>query len=67
MELLSIPAVIALVEALKRTGMPSKYAPLVAIAIGGLFGLAMGNWVAGLVIGLASSGAYSGAKKMLEG
>ncbi len=67
MELLSLPAVIALVEALKRSGMPTKYAPLVAIAIGGLFGLAMGNWVAGLVIGLASSGLYSGAKKIIGG
>jgi len=66
MELLTIPAIVALVEALKRSGMDSKYAPLVAIAVGIAFGLALGDWVGGLILGLSASGLYSGVKKMAE-
>lgn len=66
MELLTIPAIVALVEALKRSGMNSKYAPIVAIIVGIGFGLALGDWVGGLILGLSASGLYSGAKKVLE-
>lgn len=66
MELLTIPAIVALVEALKRSGMDSKYAPLVAIAVGIAFGLTLGDWVGGLILGLSASGLYSGVKKMAE-
>lgn len=65
MELLSIPAIIALVEALKHSGMNSKYAPIIAILIGVGYGFALGDWMAGLVLGLAASGLYSGVKKTL--
>lgn len=66
MELLTIPAVITLVEALKHSGMPSKHAPITAIAIGIGFGLVLGSWLGGLVLGLAASGTYSGAKTILQ-
>jgi hypothetical protein len=66
MELLTIPAIVALVEALKRSGMDSKYAPLTAIAIGIAFGLVLGDWIGGLILGLSASGLFSGLKKMTE-
>lgn len=66
MELLTIPAVIALVEALKHSGMSTKYAPISAIVIGILFGIVLGSWVGGLVLGLAASGLYSGARELVK-
>lgn len=65
-ELLSIPAIVAMVEALKRSGTPTKYAPLLSIIFGVLFGFVNDAWVAGLVIGLAASGLYSGAKEIMK-
>lgn len=65
-ELLSIPAILALVEAVKQVGLPSKYAAVVAIACGAVFGFILGEVVTGVVLGLAASGVYSGAKAMLE-
>lgn len=65
-ELLSIPAIVAAVEALKHSGTPKKYAPLLSIVFGIMFGIVGGSWVAGLVIGLAASGLYSGAKEILK-
>jgi hypothetical protein len=65
-ELLSIPAILALVEAVKKAGMPSKLAPVLAILAGLSFGTIMGDPVMGIVYGLSASGVYSGARKMLQ-
>lgn len=73
--------VVALVEAAKRMGLPSRYAPGVAIACGvGIAALASwGNVVGGfegnparvilggILAGLAASGLYSGVKKTARG
>jgi hypothetical protein len=67
MEILSIPAILAIVEALKMVGLDSKYAPIVSIVVGIAFGLAFGDWVAGLILGLSASGLYSGVKKAIAG
>lgn len=65
-ELLSIPAIIAIVESMKMAGLPSRFAALVAIVCGAAFGYAVGDVLAGFVFGLASSGAYSGVKAVLD-
>ena len=65
-ELLSIPAIIAAVEAIKATGFPAKYSALLAVGFGVIFGYGMGDVMTGLTIGLAASGTYSGAKALLK-
>jgi hypothetical protein len=67
MELLTVPVIIALVEMLKSSGMPSRFAPLAALAIGITLGLAWGSFdlnglTTGLLLGLSASGLYSGQK-----
>lgn len=66
LELLSIPAIIAAAEAAKMAGLPSRFAALLAIAIGTSFGFLVGAPLEGLVLGLASSGTYSGLKAMVK-
>ena len=66
LELLSVPAIIALVEALKTSGMSARLAPATAIGAGVAFGFIIGEPVQGLVLGLAASGLYSSTKKVLE-
>jgi mannose/fructose/N-acetylgalactosamine-specific phosphotransferase system component IIC len=63
--LLSIPAVIAAVEAIKMAGAPHKYGAIIAVFVGLLFGLIIGNWTEGLLIGLSASGLFSGVKSVL--
>lgn len=65
-ELLSIPAIIAFVEAAKVAGMPVKLAPVVAIVAGLGLGYVLGDVLNGLLFGLAASGVYSGAKEVLK-
>lgn len=65
-ELLSIPAIIAAIEAVKAAGLPSRLAALGAIAIGASFGFILGDTMQGLVFGLAASGTYSGLKSMVQ-
>jgi hypothetical protein len=67
MEILSIPAILAIVEAFKMIGLPSKYAAIMAIGVGLLFGFIVGSPVAGMVFGLSASGLYSGIKKVVVG
>ena len=65
--LLSIPAIIAAVEAIKYTKyVPERLIPIVAITLGVAIGFATSDWMTGLVMGLAASGAYSGVKKVAE-
>jgi len=62
-----IPVVVGLVQVAKKIGLRGKYAPIVAIlfGIGGSF-LLGGSWteviLAGVIVGLSSSGLYSGTK-----
>ena len=71
MELLTIPAIVALVEALKLAGLPSRFAPLVSIVIGIIAGLfvvdmAVSGGIMGAVIGLSASGLYDTSKPLLK-
>ncbi len=68
---LSIAAVMGIVEAIKKAGLPSKYAPLVSLALGiAASFLVPGDTVGstvftGVVIGLSASGLYSGTQTVL--
>ena len=70
-EAVLIPATLALVEAIKKAGLPKKYAPLASIAcavlITGIFyNFKSGFLLEGLIVGLSASGLYSQAKTTLE-
>jgi len=61
---LVIPAITGLVEAFKQTGLPSRFAPLLAIALG-----VGSHWVVpgisiltGILYGLGGVGLYSGSR-----
>jgi mannose/fructose/N-acetylgalactosamine-specific phosphotransferase system component IIC len=65
LELLSIPAIIAIVEALKATGyIDNRYVPLLAIGTGAVVGVVMGNLILGVVLGVTASGAYAQVKTL---
>lgn len=66
-----IPLLVGLVEAVKKVGLPSKFAPLVSIALGLVFGLLLFPFptqaiLLGIAFGLSASGLYSGGKALLE-
>lgn len=68
-----IPAITALVEIAKRSGMPDRIAPLLALVLGlaaGLVYVAPDDWraaiLAGLVMGLSSMGLWSGGKTAVK-
>lgn len=64
-ELLSVPAIIAIVEAIKATGyIDNRYVPLLAIGTGAVVGFAMGNLLLGVVLGVTASGAYAQVKTL---
>ena len=74
MHILIVPLITGLVEALKRAGLPSRYAALAAFGCG--LGISVGAYVAnglgahdlydavlqGVAFGLASAGLYSVAR-----
>lgn len=62
LDLLSVPAIILLVQAVKLLGLPSQLAPILAVVAGYAFGFYVGDPITGLVLGLSASGLYSGAK-----
>lgn len=67
----TIPLVILLTSLLKKYGLKSIYAPLVSIVLGiGFQFLLKEIWnvaiLQGLIVGLTSSGLYSGGKTMLK-
>ncbi len=71
MELLTIPAIVALIEALKLAGLPSKFAPLTAIVLGVIAGLlvvdmTVNGGIMGAIIGLSASGLYDTSKPLLN-
>lgn len=64
---LIIPVVIGLTSAVKLTGLPSKWSPLVAVFLGlaasfMLLGVSAITTFMGLIYGLSASGLYSGTK-----
>lgn len=66
LELLSIPAIVALVEAVKATGfVNNRYVPVLAIIVGAIVGHLMGNLALGVVLGVTASGAYSQVKTLI--
>lgn len=67
----TIPLVILLVSLLKKYGLKSIYAPLASIVLGiGFQFLLKETWnvaiLQGLLVGLTSSGLYSGSKTMVK-
>ena len=62
------PLVIALVEGLKQTGLPSRYCFIVSLVLGIGFGILasqgdfMGKFITGLIIGCTASGLYAGTR-----
>lgn len=66
----TIPIVILLVSLLKKYGMRGIYAPLASIVFGIAFQFLLKEaWnvaiLQGILVGLSSSGVYSGTKKMV--
>ena len=65
--------IMALVEAAKRTGMPARFAPLLALVLGigaGVFFIAPGDYAQGILfgiaLGLSAVGLYSGTKNVVR-
>ena len=68
-----VPVILAMVELLKRVGIPKKLSPLVAVTLGifcGFYYLAPGEpkkaIFLGIVAGLSAIGLFSGAKNTME-
>lgn len=71
LDLLTIPGVLALVEIVKRLGLPVSYAPVAAIVLGvGISmlvqGYAVETIVQGFMLGLSASGLWSGSKTLIK-
>ena len=63
-----VPVVLALTQIIKKLGVPSKWAPVVSIALG-LVVVWLTNGqnpaiLAGLLVGLSASGLWSGSKSV---
>lgn len=59
--------VFALTEVIKMAGLPSRFLPLVSIALGVGLAIASGqSWFVGIVYGLTASGLYAGAKAVTK-
>lgn len=69
--MLLVPIVIALVQVARKMGLPTRYAPLLAIVFGaaGTVGLGVIDFptvLQGIVVGLTASGLYSGVNTTLK-
>lgn len=69
-----VPLILAIVEMCKGLGLPKKFSPVVASALGiaaGVIYVAPGNIAEGILVGLslglAAAGLYSGTKNVKEG
>ncbi|WP_069997139.1 hypothetical protein [Cellulosilyticum sp. I15G10I2] len=67
-----LPIILGVVEVLKNVGLPKRFCPLVAVAIGIILGgiyLGSGDIkqgvLKGIYMGLSSVGMYSGAKNVI--
>jgi hypothetical protein len=67
--------IVGLIEVAKKLGLPTRYAPAVAVVFGIVFAVAYkidtanGSWleavVTGIMVGLTAAGLYSGSKATL--
>lgn len=67
----AIPLVLGLVEVAKIVGLPSKFAPLVALTVGVTYALSLNGVsaltiVEGITYGLSASGLYTGTKTVVS-
>lgn len=64
-----VPVVLAIVQLIKGVGLPTKWAPLLAVVLGftGVW-MTLGHMdiLTGITVGLASAGLWSGAKTTLK-
>ena len=65
-----LPVIIGLVAVAKEGGFPSRFAPLLAVALGLFFAWLAQGWsfntvIVGIILGLASSGLWSSAKALV--
>ena len=71
-ELVLIPVLIGILEAIKRSGFNSKFIPILSIIIGIIFGIFYSGFnikegiITGIYIGLSAVGLYSGTKNTIE-
>jgi L-cystine uptake protein TcyP (sodium:dicarboxylate symporter family) len=71
-ELVLIPVLIGILEAIKRSGFNSKFIPILSIIIGIVFGIFYSGFnikegiITGIYIGLSAVGLYSGTKSVIE-
>lgn len=66
-----VAVIVGVTEIVKGVGLPSKYAPLIALGLGltasfGTDGFTTVSAFTGLVYGLTASGLYSGAKALVR-
>lgn len=71
-EAVLVGVIVGLVEIIKRSGVPDKYSPIVAIFLGvisGVLYLSPDNYLngvlQGIILGLSSVGLYSGTKNLI--
>jgi hypothetical protein len=67
--ILIVPIILGIVQAIKMTKVPDKYAPVISVVVGVLLAFVTSGgetWghstIAGVIYGLSASGLYSGAK-----
>ncbi len=66
-----IPLIVGIVALIKKVGLPSTYAPIIAIILGIAImsiesGFSINVAIQGMVIGLSASGLWSGTKTMIN-
>lgn len=67
-----IPIIVGLVQVAKRTGLASRYYPLLSVVLGAVAGFVYVSAdtigvLMGITAGLSASGLFSGARKTIEG
>lgn len=71
----SVPIIVGLVAAIRKTGLKSKFAPAISIVLGialnVIIGAYLGNdlvplFVQGIIAGLSASGLWSGTKATVK-
>lgn len=69
-----IPVITGLIEIAKKLGVPKKFSPLIALALGIVAGVIYiepsdiaGGIIIGIAVGLSASGLYEYSKDTIEG